>query len=281
MAKRAKMEREAPCSVSCEAQPDPVPSRKPRDIQTEPMNDIGEHPDIEAYVAWKNRMDQSATKALVADVRSWDGVRRCPEIFRRCESPAERNFLLGFFLANCDYEIRADEDGDVRIYRRCDGPDGNAFARLIPQVEVSGFEDTTRDCPVCSGGHTDGCTCGVFARIDFVVFMFCGPNVAIEVDGHEFHEKTKEQAASDKSRDRKITRCGYSVIRFTGSEVYRDPSGAVNEAIDTAIGLHEAMDGWVAPAAYEAYQRGYGKGYTARGTSIQVAAREACDEAAE
>lgn len=45
----------------------------------------------------------------------------------------------------------------------------------------------------------------------------------VEVDGHDFHERTKEQAARDKKRDRWFQSEGYSVLRFTGSEVFRDP----------------------------------------------------------
>lgn len=58
--------------------------------------------------------------------------------------------------------------------------------------------------------------------------------VAIECDGHDFHEKTKEQAARDKARDRAITAAGYSVMRFTGSEIWRDPFACAEEAISHA-----------------------------------------------
>lgn len=46
---------------------------------------------------------------------------------------------------------------------------------------------------------------------------------AVECDGHDFHEKTKEQAARDKSRDRYLLKCGWPVIRFSGSEIHKDP----------------------------------------------------------
>jgi very-short-patch-repair endonuclease len=47
--------------------------------------------------------------------------------------------------------------------------------------------------------------------------------LVVEVDGHDFHERTKQQAAHDKSRDRWMTANGYVVLRFTGSEVYANP----------------------------------------------------------
>lgn len=44
--------------------------------------------------------------------------------------------------------------------------------------------------------------------------------LAIECDGHDFHERTKEQAARDKSRDRALTALDVRVIRFTGAEIW-------------------------------------------------------------
>jgi len=45
---------------------------------------------------------------------------------------------------------------------------------------------------------------------------------AIELDGHEFHERTKEQAQRDRERDRNLAAIGYQVLRYTGSEIYKD-----------------------------------------------------------
>jgi very-short-patch-repair endonuclease len=51
----------------------------------------------------------------------------------------------------------------------------------------------------------------------------CGKMFAIECDGHEFHEKTKEQVRHDRARERELIEDGYTVIRFSGSEIYDDP----------------------------------------------------------
>jgi len=58
--------------------------------------------------------------------------------------------------------------------------------------------------------------------------------LAVECDGHDFHERTKEQAARDRSRDRALQAAGYTVMRFTGSELYRDPMKCVREVLDWA-----------------------------------------------
>lgn len=64
-------------------------------------------------------------------------------------------------------------------------------------------------------------------------FMIKSPNVSkpivIECDGHEFHERTKEQAARDRQRDRDLQGWGYLVLRFTGAELYRDPMECASE----------------------------------------------------
>jgi len=54
---------------------------------------------------------------------------------------------------------------------------------------------------------------------DFVI-MADKVKYVIEIDGHDFHEKTKEQVRKDKQRERNLMKLGYKVIRFTGSEVY-------------------------------------------------------------
>jgi protein containing DUF559 len=60
-------------------------------------------------------------------------------------------------------------------------------------------------------------------RVDFVVeASFSDDKVIIECDGHDFHEKTKQQAKHDKERDRYLISLGYKVLRYTGSEIYND-----------------------------------------------------------
>lgn len=56
--------------------------------------------------------------------------------------------------------------------------------------------------------------------------------IAVECDGHDFHEKTKDQAQRDKARDRELQALGLRVIRFTGSEIRRDPATCARAVID-------------------------------------------------
>lgn len=59
--------------------------------------------------------------------------------------------------------------------------------------------------------------------VDFLVIAdFSDDKVIIECDGHDFHEKTKEQAKHDKERDRYLTSLGYKILRYAGSEIYNN-----------------------------------------------------------
>lgn len=67
-------------------------------------------------------------------------------------------------------------------------------------------------------------------RLDFA-FISDAKHVAVKLDGHDFHERTKEQAQRDKKRDRDLQAAGWSVLRFTGSEVFKDAAKCAAEAV--------------------------------------------------
>lgn len=58
----------------------------------------------------------------------------------------------------------------------------------------------------------------------------------VECDGHDFHERTKEQAKRDRSRDRRALLHGIEVMRFTGSEIWNDPWGCAGEVLQWCDG---------------------------------------------
>ncbi len=55
----------------------------------------------------------------------------------------------------------------------------------------------------------------------------------IECDGHDFHERTKEQASHDKARDRRFQALGLMVLRYTGSDIHADPEQCAHDALST------------------------------------------------
>ncbi len=73
-------------------------------------------------------------------------------------------------------------------------------------------------------------------RLDFLIEVTYKEKcfkLVIECDGYEFHEKTKEQAIRDKSRDRILQINGYTVMRFTGSEIWNNPRKCSSEVLMT------------------------------------------------
>lgn len=65
-------------------------------------------------------------------------------------------------------------------------------------------------------------------RVDFILK---DARLIVELDGHDSHS-TREQLEKDAIRQRYLTRAGYTVIRFTGREINRDPATCVQELRD-------------------------------------------------
>lgn len=64
------------------------------------------------------------------------------------------------------------------------------------------------------------------------------PVILVECDGHDYHERTRQQAARDKKRDRALVGLGFNVLRFTGSEIFAGPvkcAGEVLSYLDAAL----------------------------------------------
>lgn len=58
--------------------------------------------------------------------------------------------------------------------------------------------------------------------------------IGVELDGHDFHERTKEQVAQRNTRDRDLRDDGWEIIHFSGSEIYRDPESCVRYVFSRA-----------------------------------------------
>lgn len=72
-------------------------------------------------------------------------------------------------------------------------------------------------------------------RLDFGIPI---DKIGIELDGHAYHS-TKKQREGDAVRQRFLESQGWKIIRFTGTEVYRDPG----KCVDGAMGLIEMYRG--------------------------------------
>lgn len=127
-----------------------------------------------------------------------------------CESPIEVRLLIAMRFMTCPIFFRENYDDRPLIQAQVAFSQDNFLSRnpsegteIFPQAQIGKY------------------------RADFLIVskFVCGPtihHVVVECDGHDFHEKTKEQAARDKARDRDMATLGCHVLRFTGSEIYRD-----------------------------------------------------------
>lgn len=141
-----------------------------------------------------------------------------------CDSPIEKRFIL--------------EMADHHQGASCFGPSistriwiDRATAKLtmgeMPTIDRIGTEDEVHVfCQQKIGPY----------RVDFLVIATAANRTSkqfvVECDGHDFHERTKKQARSDRSRDRAFSLAGYTVLRFTGSEIHADASRCMNELWD-------------------------------------------------
>jgi very-short-patch-repair endonuclease len=95
---------------------------------------------------------------------------------------------------------------------------------------------------------------GQVYRLDFVLvcsdsfgdklqdYGLSWPLIAVEVDGHGFHEKTPEQVALRNTRDRDLQNAGWRVFHYSWSEVIRDPAGCVGEVFSAGQQAFNALD---------------------------------------
>ena len=129
------------------------------------------------------------------------------DAYRITESPIEKYMLFAITIIACRNATKV----TFVVNGREDGYDCNYHDTQIsiePQAKIGDY------------------------RVDFLVRVeeaFFTPNegtrttnLVIECDGHEYHEMTKEQAARDKKRDRELQKKGYSIFRFSGSEIWKD-----------------------------------------------------------
>lgn len=105
---------------------------------------------------------------------------------------------------------------------RCESPIELAFFDECIRVRDAGRGEPLSDLVAQFPAHG--------FRLDFAL---PSAMIAIELDGHEFH-KTREQRTYDAKRERELTRHGWRVLRFTGTEITRDVAACVAEVLRAA-----------------------------------------------
>jgi len=127
---------------------------------------------------------------------------------RDLESPLEAAFLAWWMVVS-RYSL-----GDYGLYSQREvSASGNTY-RLDFTVEP------------CNGGN-----------LEYMIDAPECPKIAVELDGHDFHEKTKEQVTYRNRRDRDLQAAGWIVLHVSGSEFNANPEAVTREIRDRAATL--------------------------------------------
>lgn len=163
-------------------------------------------------------------------------LMHCDDVAQLCESPAEQAMYWAL-LGALD---------NIHTCPQFNPPLGPWYGD-----NALGFSLAAEQSPSCvraeyGGGYFDTWVApqagveadGIQYRLDFAVCFVPDRSstarplrVDLEVDGHDFHERTKEQAAHDRDRDRRLQAAGWLIARFTGSQVYKNASGCADELL--------------------------------------------------
>lgn len=139
-----------------------------------------------------------------------------------CESPIERLMRAAFYAKQIEEShwitTKFMDSGSIDFdflenMRKCDFKPWEVL--VWPQVKIGQYRvDFVAQTCVSYGN--------ISPKLEYL---------AVECDGHEFHEKTKLQATRDKARDRYLVGKQIPVMRFTGSEIWEDPMECAGQIV--------------------------------------------------
>lgn len=113
--------------------------------------------------------------------------------YSECKSPIEVLFLFAFDLYKCEQDFP-----DICLYSQYE------IKKSSGEKYVADFVFDASECSMTEDG-------------------FESYKLIIECDGHEFHEKTKEQVERGNIRNMELQEMGYEILHFSGSQIYKNP----------------------------------------------------------
>ena len=130
----------------------------------------------------------------------------------------------------------------VREVELCESvPEQLLASRLLSEVRSVSFVEDFELHPQYRIETRDGTV-----RVDFLVkgsFGGTPVSLVIECDGHAYHNKTKEQVARDRKRERSLRVAGYQTARFTASEISADPEDCALEVFRQMLAVAGPAEG--------------------------------------
>ena len=124
-------------------------------------------------------------------------------------------------------------------YEFCDSPIEVIFnyAYDLSTISRFGIYELINQCEIEANGHkyiADFCF-DTDENSDWNIRFRKPYKLVIECDGHEFHEKTKEQVEKNNQRDYNLKMSGYDVIHFSGSQIFNNPYKCVSDVLRMII----------------------------------------------
>jgi very-short-patch-repair endonuclease len=157
------------------------------------------------------------------------------------------------YRARVHRESRGSDETGFRVaFQRCESPIEQAYC--LAMFQVPGVRALIGDFGPHLLPSLSGRQLTVFAqqpiiryRADFLIVgtseRVAEPRfVIVECDGEAYHS-TREQLHRDERRAAELRQTGFNIVRFKGSEIFRDPRLVV------ARTLHE-FDGWTDEASF-------------------------------
>lgn len=163
-------------------------------------------------------------------------------------SPIEERLFLGLAIAAQEQQINVEffqsrDTPGYEIFWRVDAADRSPVWNLQgrpmpgyvgyarPNPADYGYASSTTVVRVYTQVQLDKYRADLFVEWTTTGFQGAIRRAVVECDGHEFHERTKEQARHDRRRDRDVQGFGLPVLRFTGSEIYANAVGCGKQVL--------------------------------------------------
>lgn len=150
---------------------------------------------LELPTTAKKLLEEFCAYAFFAEETSMlDRLRKLDLSYGKCKSPIEIIYCVAFETTNIKH---------------------NLHVELIPQYDVHIAEKNY--------------------ILDFAIIgsdKFREIKLAVECDGHEFHERTKEQVAYRNRRDMDLQKLGFDILHFSGAEIVEDPVDCAYRTLD-------------------------------------------------
>ena len=173
---------------------------------------------------------EGVVDALCHDVR-WTACRQLCDFLSLSESPIETKLLMSLVANGRTYarELHLRAPNETFVFQRNGIPAKNVrqeTCRILPQFVIGKYRVDVLIEQDFDIGY----------RVGYEEPIWRTYRCVVECDGHDFHEKTKQQASRDRERDRYIQSQGYRVLHFSGAEIHASSFGCAVVVYDQLWG---------------------------------------------